>query len=58
MVEGPESSRLPSKGTAMGNKSPQKSMTKKSGKSIKEKRADKRLAASAGAAAPIVPAKK
>lgn len=42
----------------MGNKSPQKSMTKKSGKSIKEKRADKRLAASAGAAAPIVPAKK
>jgi hypothetical protein len=57
-VEGPEPFRLPNKGTTMGNKSPQKSMTKKSGKSIKEKRADKRLAASASSAPPIVPMKK
>ena len=42
----------------MGNKSPHESMTKKSGKAIKEKRAEKRQAAAASSAPPIVPIKK
>ena len=39
---GTESFRLPTKGSPMSDKSPRQSMTKKTGKSIKEKRAAKR----------------
>ena len=39
-----EPSRLPYEGAAMGDKSPRQSAAKKSSKSIKEKRADKRAA--------------
>jgi hypothetical protein len=39
---GTEPFRLPTKGSPMSDKSPRQSMTKKTGKSIKEKRAAKR----------------
>lgn len=39
---GTEPFRFPTKGSAMSDKSPRQSMTKKTGKSIKEKRAAKR----------------
>lgn len=43
----------------MGNKSPQKSSPKKAGKSIKEKRAEKRQSSgSVQGTSPIVPPKK
>jgi hypothetical protein len=43
----------------MGDKSPRQSMTKKSGKSLKEKRADKRSKANAASQQPIIaPGKK
>ena len=41
-MAGTEPFRLPTKGLAMSDKSPRQGMTKKTGKSIKEKRADKR----------------
>ena len=46
-------------GEDMGDKSPRQSMTKKSGKSLKEKRADKRSKANAASQQPIIaPGKK
>ena len=44
-MAGTEPFRLPIKGLAMSDKSPRQGMTKKTGKSIKEKRAAKRGAA-------------
>ena len=41
-MAGTEPFRLPIKGLAMSDKSPRQGMTKKTGKSIKEKRAEKR----------------
>ena len=41
-MAGTEPFRLPTKGLAMSDKSPRQGMTKKTGKSIKEKRAEKR----------------
>jgi hypothetical protein len=42
-----EPSRLPVQGALMADKSPRQHMSKKSGKSLKEKRADKRAKADA-----------
>ncbi|HYO31906.1 MAG TPA: hypothetical protein VES21_03580 [Nocardioidaceae bacterium] len=42
----------------MSDKSPRNSMTKKSGKSLKEKRAEKREKSNPQANSPIVPGKK
>lgn len=38
----------------MGDKSPRQSMSKKSGKSLKEKRADKRAKAQTGNSEPLI----
>ena len=42
-----EPSRLPTKGPPMSDKSPRQGMSKKSGKSLKEKRAEKHAKADA-----------
>jgi len=42
----------------MGDKSPRQSMSKKSGKSIKEKRADKRLKSGSGNESSVIPSTK
>jgi hypothetical protein len=44
-VEGVEPSRLPKREQAMADKSPRQHMSKKAGKSLKEKRADKQAKA-------------
>ena len=41
-MAGAEPSRLPVSGAIMADKSPRQNLSKKAGKSIKEKRADKR----------------
>ena len=46
IVRSQESFRLRSKGAIMGDKSPRQTASKKSSKSIKEKRADKRASES------------
>ena len=47
--------RLPLKGAAMADKSPRQHMSKKAGKSLKEKRAEKHLKAEAKDKTQIVP---
>ncbi len=49
---------LPLKGAAMADKSPRQHMSKKAGKSLKEKRVEKHLKAEAKDKAPIVPPSK
>lgn len=50
--------RLPTEGVAMADKSPRQHLSKKSGKSIKEKRADKAAKANAKDSSAIVPPSK
>ena len=54
-VNSAEPSRLPDQGAAMADKSPRQHMSKKAGKSLKEKRAEKHAKAEAQSKIEIIP---
>lgn len=55
IVETAELSKLPFEGAPMADKSPRQNMSKKSSKSLKEKRAEKRAKADAKSTPEILP---